>query len=360
MKSLLVSALILLMASGAYADFGFEFNFSKNFSDNLLLDSSGISDSYSRSAGRFNYYPIPQVEISLNSEYNYYHEIVGLGNIVAGGSITAIPTPDNFPLALYLNLNYQSRSYRESFSVYNTNDLDMLASMGFNLTGTAQIRFGAKYSSSKYVNSDEADKEAFEIFAGSNVTLFGKNSFDLEVGYSFANYNYIDTSTIYTWPQVLGFIEGDLKMFYFSPRYSRPLGNKIGMNLTFYYSEFSDYGGQYVLSYATGFLSPWASVWDGRSVILNLKAYIIPSVILTGGAGYWDKRFLTSLEPLDWVRHRNDDQRRLYLNASWPMPMSSGLHLEPSLRIDYQNNNSTYKLFEYDSFSATLGFLVRF
>jgi len=360
MKTIIILLAILFTASCAYADFGFEFNFSENFSDNLLLDSSSMGDSYSRSAAKFNYYPISQVQVSFNSEYNYYHEIVGLGNVVAGGSITAIPTPDDFPLALYLNLNYQNRSYRESFSVYNTNDFDVLASLGFNLAGTAQMRFGTKYSNSRYTNSDEADKETVEVFAGSNVTLFGSNSFDLEVGYSFANYSYIDTSTIYTFPQELGFLEGDLKMFYISPRYSRQLGNRIGMTLTFYYSEFKDYKGEYVLSYATGFLSPWASVWDGRSVTLNFKAYIIPRVILNCGMGYWDKRFLTSLEPLDWIRYRDDDQRRIYIDAAWPMPMSSGMHLEPSLRIDYQNNNSTYKLYEYDSFSATLSLLIRF
>ncbi|NIP41155.1 MAG: hypothetical protein GWN61_00275 [candidate division Zixibacteria bacterium] len=360
MRYLFIGILITtLLLSSASADFGLEVKLSGSVTNNLISDSSEIYDSYSTTSTSLRYYPFPQIELNLKSEYNYYSNLVGLGNFMGGAELTWIPTSQSSPLALYFNAGYDNRSYRESFSVYNTNIYNGMGSISYRLAKNARVRAGITYEQTEFDNSAGADKEILGFLVGTNFTFLGSNSLDIESGYSYADFISIDEASIMSWPQVIEEVDGDLKSFYISPRYSRPLGRKLGMNLTYTYLSFVDFEDPIVYSYSTGFLSPWASVWDGNSITLNLKSYHVPKMIITAGGGYWNKRLLRTLELPDRIVTRKDDYSRYYVGLSWPMPSRSGTYLEPSIQFDIINNTSIDRLYDYSTFSVVVGLTFR-
>lgn len=356
---LLILTLLLLLTCPAYSDIGIEFSTGETFTDNLLLDSSDISDSYSTSSASIHFYPLAHTEINLIGEYNYYGEIIGLGNVMSGAEVSIIPLNEDSPFKLYLDGKFTNRSYRKAFRGYNTNDVAMTASLGYKFAETMQARAGFNLKTTNYINADDVDKDIYEAFTGIYVTLPGSNAFDLEVGYSTASIESIDTSTIYTFPQRLEMADSKLKKYYISPRFSRPLGRKNGISITYNYSEFIDFNDPLVRSYSTGFLSPWASVWDGSSLLISLKSYLIPKVKLTAGYGSWNKNYLNTLEGLDFIQQREDDVNRYFISASWPMPTASGLFIEPSVRVDYTDSVSSQKLYTFKGFSTVISLSMR-
>jgi len=360
MRLSIISGLILIALFGSlHADYGFVVQIGQNFTGNLLLDSSGLNDSYSNTNLSFDYYPLPFLKANLKTEYTYYSKLTGLGNLLGGGGITLIPTSAESPLSLYLTADFTRRGYRTEFKVYNTDDYDALASLGYQLSPAIQLRTGISYKNKTYTKSDVADKESFEIFAGANFTFLGSNSLDLEAGYSYAKSKFIDTMSLYVWPIEITEDDGNLKTYYISPRFSRPLGFKTGMNITFTYTKFLGDDDHVVYSYSTGFLSPWASTWEGNSVSINLKSYLIPNMIVSIGGGYWNKYFLRMFEFPDRIRTRDDDLSRYYLSISRPIPTNSGLFFEPSLQLDISNCTSSHKLYDYSSYSIIVGLTIR-
>jgi hypothetical protein len=279
---------------------------------------------------------------------------------MGGAGITIIPTSQNSPISFYISGDFNNRSYRDAFRDFNTNEWEIVSSLGYTVINSFRLRAGVSFESTDFVNDEDADKESYQIFSGFNLSLPGSNSLDLEFGHSFANYNFIDTSTIFTFPQALEEFNGDLKSFYISPRFSRPLGNRAGFNITYSYSEFTDEEDKVVYAYSSGFLSPWASVWAGKSVTVNLKAYPFREMIATAGFGYFTKTYLNSLE-LKYILHdRHDYQRSWYISLSWPMPSRMGLYIEPSLQVSFTNNSSTYRLYDYKNLTGVIGFTFRY
>jgi len=352
-------ALILGCASPAYTDFGLEFQISENFTDNLLLDSAELKDSYSSTTAILHYYPIPQIELKLNGEYVYYSDLVDLGNVMAGTGVTVIPTSSDSKIGLFLSANYTSRNYRDFFSPYNTDDIDVLGSFSFNLGSTTQMRAGISFNSTKFVNSDQGDKQSLNLFTGLNITPFGSNSFDIETGWSFADYTFIDYESIFGYPQRIEEIDGDLTSFYISPRFSRPLGKRIGISLTYTYSNFLGDEDPVVYSYASGLLSPWASVFQGNSFTISMKCYPLRKMVISAGYGFWDKKYLRTLYLVDIVQNREDDLSRFLLSLSWPMPSRGSLYIEPSLQLKITNSTSSIRLHDYSDVAVNVGFLFR-
>ncbi len=362
MRLFVISCLILsALVGGLHADYGFEVQLGQNFTGNLLLDSSNLYDSYSNANISFDYYPLPYLKANLKTEYTYYSKLTGLGNLLGGGGITLIPTSAESPLSAYLSANFARRGYRKEFEIYNTDDYDVLTSFGYRLSPAVQLRTGISYKNMTYIESDVADKESYEIFTGANFTFLGTNSLDLEAGYSQAKSKFIDSIILKLPPDPTEIVweNENLKSFYISPRFSRRLGLKTGMNITFTYTEFLGDKDLKVMSYQTGFLSPWASVWEGNSVSVNLKSYLIPNMIVSVGGGYWNKTFLKMFEYPDRFKTRDDDLSRYYLSISRPIATNSGLFFEPSLQVDISNCTSSHKLYDYSSYSIIAGLTIR-
>ena len=313
--------MIISCVSPALADIGMELQLAQNFTDNLLLDSAELKDSYSTSTAIIHYYPFSQFEVNLTGEYTYYSDLVDLGNVMLGAGVTFIPTSPKSKYTVYLSANYASRNYRELFDVYNTADIDIIGSLSYQLSSRAQLRGGVSLNKTEFVNSEQGDKESLNVFTGLNITPFGSNSIDLETGWSFADYTFIDYESIWGYPQRLIELDGNLTSFYFSPRFSRPLGRRAGISMTYTYSNFLGDEDPVVYSFSSGLLSPWASVFEGNSITVSLKCFPLRKLIFEAGYGFWDKKYLRTLYLVDVIQDREDDLSRYLLSVSWPMPL---------------------------------------
>ncbi|UCD95100.1 MAG: hypothetical protein JSU69_03350, partial [Candidatus Zixiibacteriota bacterium] len=116
-------------------------------------------------------------------------------------------------------------------------------------------------------------------------------------------------------------------------------------------------------------LSPWASIYEGQSVSLNLKSYWTSNLVMSSGIGYWEKEFLLVVEeiprptifsPPYGILQRRDWQNRFYWGIQQYMSSSSGVIFELALQVDLTFNNSIVDDYDYSGLSLSSGMTARF
>ena len=364
--------MVLLITPVGLANFGIEAGISSGVTDNLLSDSTAASDTYTTTNAAINYYPLSMVELQLHSDYTYYSDLFGLSNFSGGGRVAVIPTGEDSPISVYLSSGYSLRLHRDDFEQFDNNNFDATASLEYRLQETVRLRAGAIFRGTAYVRDDAGDKESLDFFGGINASFLGRNSFDLEFGYGTASLSFIDagrTSFIPLLSPQDSLVDGHLNFLYVSPRYSRPIGSRSGFNITLNGRFLSKIDDIVVFGFSTGYLSPWASIWDGIAVSLNFKTFLLPGFTTTAGVGYWDKEYLKTIElsengylnPLfkDEITTREDEQVRVYFGFQRPFVTKSGMVFEPNLRVEYANNVSTAPLYDYHDLRVTFGLTFR-
>ncbi len=362
----------LVMAAGAVeaADVSFEFSNSQGSTNNLLDDSSKIYDTYTTSALRAAYCPLPSLEISLSGENSYYRELTGLSGQTGQYGMTYIPFPESSPLSLYISGDVSAVRYHREFSAFDNNSAEIEAAAGYTIKDGLYARAGVAYSSTAYIGLDMPYKRDFEVYWGGNVSLFGFGSFDIETGFARANYTYIVNDTINHFPILppdsFPDAGADLWMYFISPRLSAHIAPKTGLSVLFSQRNFQNYDRQIIYGFSTSYLSPWAGVWQGQEISANIKSYLIPHVILTAGAGYWDKGYMRTAEEehLLWIlalldEARHDYESRYYVTLQWPITTRGHILIEPNIRFDYTDNRSNKPLYYYDDFSVSGSIKVR-
>jgi hypothetical protein len=344
------------------------------YTENLLKVSDDIGDSYATYSGSVRFYPFPELEANGRSSYTHYSKTSSLNNFSTGVGFILIPTREGSPLSSYLTASFDGQRYREALEAFDNNRFEATASAGYRLLPAVGARMGLTWRSTSYIISESHDKENWEVFTGLNVTPFGRNSFDVELGYGTTHFNSVPVGS--SEPPFDFYVVGDpdslltgasLQSLYVGPRYSRPLGYKTGLNINYMFRTFmnSEQGDGIVIGTSIGLLSPWTSVWEGHLVALNLKSFLIPTVMLTAGISYSDKTFLSTLEDVfpdgkgSYVIivkpvERQDEQRNFYLQAQRPFSTPLGV-LQPQVRVGYEDNKSTNDLFDYHGFTFSAG-----
>jgi len=374
---------LFLSAQSLYAEIGIAADLSSSIgtTNNLFGDSTDHFDVNVSNKIEIKTYPLSPIQLSFTGEQTYYRETIGLSNLLGGASLTYIPLSPESPFALYLSGSWNGRVYHQNFSGFDNNYGEVVASLGYEVTSTAAVRTGVSYKATRYINAGMSYLRDLDLFMGGNATLLGSNSLDIEAGFAKTNFLHKDniffedsTAPGNLFPNVyedwfldwVGEGESNLWYFYWSPRISRPIGDHTGMNITFTSKVFQNYDDEVIFGFTTGFLSPWANIWDGNNIAINFKTYIVPRFIISGGAGYWDKMFLKSIEDGDyyyvdakWREARHDWQTRVYLSAQYPIRvrggMFAGLFLEPTINLDYTDNVSNFGLFNYSNFAVNVG-----
>lgn len=361
-----------LLAANFY---GVEFATNTGSTSNLLDDASKIYDVYSTSTLQLSLYPLSSLELKLGGQQSYYRETIGLSNITGQMAFTFVPTPRTSRFALYLSGNFRGLRYHRGFDGFDNNTGGTAIAVGYDITSSISVRTGMSYNSTSYIDPELEDKEDVEYYWGGNLTLPGSIGLDIESGFARANYSHVylfaDTSDFLISLSDPGTMLRPEKLwvFYYTPRISRMIAPKTGLNITFTKRKFQNYNGQLIFGFSTGFLSPWASVWEGQSVAALAKSYLIPKLIVSAGVGYWDKTYLRAIEKtyiyyieliLDQhnITPRHDWQTKYYASIQWPISTKSGKFIEPSIRVDYIKNFSNQDLFTYSdySFAATITF----
>ncbi len=414
----------------ASADFGFSLGLDNSQTDNLMSNSSEYESPIRSGALGLKYYPLSQLEISGSYKYTMYDKIhdtvlslspeitkTDITNSLFGFGATWIPTKSENKTNLLFSLNYDLVSYKTTDddvvtldstflyrgTIYNTDAIihrnenvkafdnaiiSFKTSIGYKYKPTIHLRVGTKFTNNNYLEeeSTDADNIQYEIFTGANFSLPGSNSLDIESGFGVTSLKAITIDTFPEAPIVGDFLPNDyldddnIQNLYISPRISRSIGKKTGVSLTFTYRNFTNVDKSVILDYSTSFLSPWASFYDGTSTVLNLKSYIVPTMVITAGAGYWDKTFLKAIEiyadstaeidprsgdtigwiPSDQYTEPKDTDYRyewltsLYIDFKRPIIFREIL-IEPSFSVVYKKNSSTSDSYDYSSTTFSLG-----
>jgi hypothetical protein len=370
----------LLVNVPVHADFAYEVGFNSSYTGNLLLDSTNLEDSYTASQASLKYYPVPSLEMVLTGQYTYYSKTIGLSNLLYSGEVTFIPTGEESPVSVYLSGRYDRTRYRDRVRLesFDNTNLRIVAALEYKIGPGIRLRGGSQATATRYPRASniDVDYEKYEFFTGFNWTVIGANSVDIELGWGTTNFSFIDDTLSWFNQFDPGFKDGRLNSFYVSPRFSRPLGSKTGVSLTYTYRRFNGAEHAVVVGYGTGYLSPWATMHEGSSVTLQVKSYLIPRVTVSMGLGYWDKTYLKTLERVmryieeidywfeDWalpneVSPRKDYFTRLYFSIQKPFVIGRHRIMEPTLTVGYSENRSSLDLYDYSSTTVTLSLTFR-
>jgi hypothetical protein len=379
------------LSLNAQAQISFDFSANTKSSSNLLQDSSATFDAFSITSATIEYIPLPSLKLSISGEQTYYRETIGLSNLFGRINATYIPLSDKSRFSIFINANINGRKYHNDFSGVDNNFGETKLIAGYQINPRLHIRGGVSYRSTVYINTDSDYKRDLDFILGLNAGLPGQTSFDLEAGYGRTNYTFKDANlTGNGWPlsrpdlpdpipydimwiKDIADTKDNLWVLYFSPRLSHSLGKKTGVSITYNSQNFQNYRGGFLWDISTGYLSPWATVWEGQSVLLNIKSFVLPKLILNAGYGHRDKHFLTTSNRYDedgldrtYLEVRTEDTpredivNRLYLSIQWPVKLNHEYLVEPVINIERTNNNSNKPLYNFDDYSITTGVSLRF
>jgi hypothetical protein len=377
------------------ADIKAEFQQSYGYTDNLYVDTSYFESSYEISKLSLKYYPLPYLETKFQGDYTYYFQFIDLSNFSGTADFTLLPLKDDSKFLLYLNGGYTGRSYHKNLSDFNAGDFKFNLGLGYDPAPRIQLRTGFSYKNTNYNESEAPDEDevsdtydisrdtkSWEIFAGINFSIFGSNTLDLETGFEKMDLEYVsrpydtivsdlDTTIVpkdslnpYKNPPVAG----NYDAFYLSARYSRPLGNKFGFNIVYTYRKFFDIENMVLPRLPNEFLSPWVAFYEGESIAMNLKTFIIPHFTLNTGIGYWNKDFfITEVGVYSWnldknywqIKDRKDEQYKFYIGIKRTFNFKTGISIDASLQFDYTENESTNRRYYYNSKGLTFGVIVK-
>ncbi len=365
---------------------GGEYTLSTGSNGNLLSDSTSTYDIYMCSNLKVNIYPLSCLEVVVNNDYSFYREFIGLNNMADGITVTYLPMPATSPFSLFLTAKGSMLEYDKAFSGFDNNIAQATIGVAYNFSPRVAFRSGISNRVTHYINAQTSYIRSRDVYAGVNVSLPYSFGLDLEGGFSRTNYLHKDILPLFEdslppdpqevfpfaydeWRlRWVGDAEDNLWLTYLSPRLSRSLGDKTGLSLTFNRRVFMNYNGALVFGFATQYLSPWASVWEGHDVSFAVKTYLVPRLIITSGLGYWEKMYLKTIErdPLTAfyasaqnAPRREDWQTRVYLGVQYPVKLSNGLFMEPAVNVEYTNNISNKGIYNYSNFLVTAGVVVR-
>ncbi len=392
----------------------FEASLGQKYEENLLRDWTQISDYTSTGHAAVKLYFTPALELNASIDRSWIRlkesteprmdtsitnfgldtnivpgvdldELLkGLSTITTGLHATFIPTVANSRLSVYFTGGVGRHSYDgETFQIYNTTDYDILGGVGYQYSPRVHLRSEVAYNYNDYTNAEYLNdmvnsKQSIDLVGGANWSISGTNVLDLEVGLSEQNINatFIDTAYGVDNPPVIDTIITDgmrdkvTRTIYLSPRFSRQLGERTGVTLTYTYRNFVSGSDIIVAGEAASLLDPFATVWEGSGVTLAIKTFLIPRLITTFGLGYWDKTYLRHLKGFKdepwWPSYdyrpadRSDEKSSIYFGFQMPLPKTwAGLSIEPVLSGEYSDNSSTIDQYDTFDWNVSLGVSLR-
>jgi hypothetical protein len=376
---LAVVAALLIPVIPTFAEVVPEVTFRGGYTDNLFNDSSSSDDSYTAVSPQLKIYPSSSVELKLGGSYTSYYEFSDLSNFVGNAAITYIPSSKDARLGTILSAGLYTRHYGQIYEPYNNYGIRGRFSFNYDLMKGAIVRGGAFAGLTEYSNSETGDSEKLGFFGVLNFTPYGSNSLNIEAGYNLDRYvTRLDTLSTGDGggPRQQETVEGHKSNFqtlHYSIRYSRPLGQRIGVSATVIQREFVQEASYVVYGFSVDHLSPWSSLWEGWTVGANIKSFPGRDFIIESGFSYSDKEYVKNLEIFtqdiiinndtlmisDYVfGQRNDERTRVYLSIQRPFSLKSSKLIRPSIQLSHIDNSSTDGFFEYSYFdiSASISF----
>ena len=380
--------------NGFATEYDIKASLSGGSTSNLFNDSTSRDDTFSAVSLEVKFIPAGFASANLLGDYIHYGDYFRLSNLRYGGGLTVIPMSDSSRLSLLLEGNILKREYHgndsDSTSInpneITGNEYDAALSARYDLTPTFRLRTGISFTESEYDVEGVLDRMTVGVTIGGNASFWNNLSLDCEGGYQRGKFQHIDPfvhlfglllprRAILPGQQYSILLEDNLNSVYVSPRLATNIGKKTGVSLTYSYRRFLDFDDDAIIyGYSTGYLSPWLGSFAGNAAVLRLKTFLVPRLITTLSVGFWERDHLRTVEQelrpdrfgrivpdinLLYAQNRTDWRRRIDLRLQWPLSFSGGAVLEPSLELDFTDNNSSVQVYDCTNFSLSVGVVAR-
>ncbi|MBD3257596.1 hypothetical protein GF377_04120 [candidate division GN15 bacterium] len=385
-----------------------ELNLRGTSCDNIAKNWQGGYDKYSTTGITARLYTGPLAEFSFTGEQTSYHSQADLSNFLYRFGFRVVPTSENSSTTLFFSGDFTGQNYRDinesSAGVANPNQFtsdnaNLTGLIGQRLTERITARLGYELAITAYDHEEVSDRYDNAFIGGVNISLPMDMALDIEGGYEFGDFSFLpdtsvtfgDTSIPYyaVQPQnayrVLS--TDNLRRWFVSPRLSKALTSRTGVSLTFGLRRFIDLNDEAIVygnsaqrsirGVLEGIISPWASVYEGEYYKLQLTTHDLPVVVLSASIGFWEKDFVTTLEPIietddgyqtapiistryvrDGAGDRHDEVTRANFTVRLPLNMHS-YYMEPSLTLDYTDSKSSIVVYDYDDLTVSLEWKLR-
>jgi len=272
--------------------------------------------------------------------------------------------------------------HKRDFKIYNTTDYNFTVGAGYQYSPRVNLRSELAFNHHEYTNAyfrnDMVNSNRIvDVLVGGNWSVAGTNVLDLEMGFTGQEVNrtFVDTAIIprLNPPRIDTVIadgqpDHDVGTIYLSPRFSRQIGKRTGVNLTGTFRGFVSGSDIVVAGETAELLDPFATAWEGAGATLNIKTFLIPRLITNLSFGYWDKSYLKYEElrrnesgnfvptPVD----RDDTKKSVYLGFQMPLAKTlGGLTIEPVASVEYSDNSSTIDRYDYFNWDLSVGVSIR-
>ena len=361
-------AVVLLFVSGLQAEVITEATLGSGYQGNLFNDANSTGDTYGSAGLRLKYYPSASAEFAAGASYNAFVTYNDLSSLTADASATFIPTSQTSPLTLAIAGNISYRKFGLLYELYDQGAAMGGVDMGYRIAPWAHLLGSASYFNSTYTNADYGSNRGVNASAGINLSLLGSNSIAIRADYSRRLY---DQPAIVTTGQGMSrnndqTVTETFEIAGVLLRFSRPLGVRTGLNLSFGHRALLVNNEFAVPGYTVDYLSPWSDLWEGNSVSATLKHFFPGQVTTEFSAAYFDKSYVDAIESVDeasdtFVLQSRDDQlTTATLSLARPILLQNGHLLTPMISAGYRQNASSIDSYDYQDFWTSLSLKVAF
>jgi hypothetical protein len=355
-----------LAASDVNAEVVTETTIGSGYQGNLFNDSNSTGDTYASAGIVLKYYPSTSTRFAAGAQYNAFASYRDLSNLIGDLSVTIIPTPEGSPLSLALAGAITVRRFGTLYELYDQAGTTVNADISYRLMRWAYLQSSVSYLNTYYTNSDFGSNRSIDITTGVNLTVLGSNSLALRAEYSRRSFDQ-PTLTQEGAGYALENGQDNSETFEIAGillRYSRPLGERTGMNLSVGHRQLQVGNDYAVLGYSVDYLSPWADLWEGQYLSGSVKHFFPNQFTTELSFAYFDKSFVDVIEVVEssgetfWRDDRNDDLTTLSLSISRPVLIQEDRLFTPTIHLGYRQNQSSTEYFDYEDVWASISLRV--
>ena len=366
--SALLIVFVIVFATPCSAEVVTTVSLGGGYQGNLFNDSLSIGESYSSIGGDIKLYPSNSVQITGEGTYNAFSSTKDLSNFLGGTSVMFIPTSETSALSVMFTGQLSYRGFGILYELYNRSSAGASGAFGYRLLTSLQIQSRVSYSGTNYLKSDYGSNRGFEVAGGFNLTPYGSNSLAFEVGYSRFTYDlakYEESGNSNSSQRVTTNSQAYTSTG-LSLRYSRPLGERTGISMSFGHrlSQLDD--ALAITGYSIDYLSPWGELWDGSSISANVKHFFPGQVTVEINGAIYDKAFVDVIESDSLLaesfllKSRQDDLATTSITISKAITVGENNLLTPGLNLGYTHSQSTLDEYDYGDISAYFSVKMRF
>lgn len=363
---IMLLALFAFVASNLNAEVVTETTIGSGYQGNLFNDSNSTGDAYASAGMELMYYPSASTQLAAGAQYSAFASYGDLSNLTGNLSVTIIPTPETSPFSLALAGAMAARKFGALYELYDRVGATVGADCSYRITRWAYMQSSVSYLINSYTNSDFGSNRGIDIATGINFTVLGSNSFALRMDYSRRSF---DQPTLIEEDKGNGPSNSRSESDVFDItgvliRYSRPLGERTGLNLSIGHRQLHVDNDYTVLGYTIDYLSPWTDLWGGMNISGGLKHFFPKQITTELSFAYFDKSFVDVIELGEitgetyWRDTRDDQLTTLSLSISKPVSLQNGKQLSPSIYLGYRKNQSSAGFFDYEDIMTSISLKI--